>query len=58
MSVSKTDFIKKPFKDKTLSVEKQREKIYDLIARDFVITEPELNKVWRIRHYKRRNQLI
>lgn len=45
MGNNKSDFVKNLLKDKTINL-RQREKIFDLVARDFVNSEAELQRVF------------
>lgn len=44
MGISKSDFVKNLLKDKTINSQ-QREKVFDLVARDFVNSDEILNKI-------------
>lgn len=44
MGVSKSDFVKSLLKDKSINAQ-QREKVFDLVARDFVNSEHVLNQI-------------
>lgn len=45
MGLSKSDFVKNLLKDKTIN-SFEREKVFELVARDFVNSDTELKKIW------------
>ena len=45
MAISKSNFVKKLLKDKNLNTQ-QREKVFELVARDFVNSDVELTRLW------------